>query len=99
MLKIAFLACIALGSLITGPFLLLVSSEPRPGSPVLVLAPPWTGGASAVVQEAGLREIGPERAILAALADYERVEDLGLLSSAGAWFVIDGEHIASLCGV
>ncbi|MFY0691498.1 MAG: hypothetical protein JXR14_06180 [Paracoccaceae bacterium] len=94
-----FLTFMALGTLMMGPVLFALSSKPRLGAPVLVVAPPWEGGARAVVQTAGLDEIGPQGAALAVLALYGQPDDLERLAAAGAWLVMDGEAIAAFCGV
>ncbi|MDJ0820979.1 MAG: hypothetical protein QNJ09_04095 [Paracoccaceae bacterium] len=78
---------------------LLGPAEPMPGRPVLVIAPPWGGDASAIVTAAGGQLIGPVQAPLAALALFDGavpVEDMRL---GGAWGVRDGAVIARICGV
>ncbi len=68
------------------------------GVPVLVIANPWYGTADEVISRAGLVEISPERAPLGALTMLDDPDDASRLRKNGAWFVIDGELIAQICG-
>ena len=68
----------------------------RAGAPVLVIAPPWSGGAAAVLAQAGGQEIAPVRAPFAVLGVLDRPEDV---RQAGAWAVWDAAFLAQLCGV
>lgn len=61
---------------------------------VLVVAPPWQGGASEVVRAAGGRVIGPTRAPLSVLSDGATPE---ALRAAGAWAVLDPASLQFLC--
>lgn len=72
-----------------------------PGSvPVLVIAPPWSGGAPELVRAAGGRGVGPLDAPFGILAVFPQgavtAQDL---KNRGAWAVRDAAALASLCGV
>lgn len=69
---------------------------PKPGQPVLVIAPPWTGGAARVIDRLNGREIALERAPFGALAVLDAPERA---RDAGAWAIMDGRFVARLCGV
>lgn len=60
----------------------------------LVIAPPWRGGAEAVVLAAGGRLIGPTQAPLSALADGATRQ---ALKEAGAWAVFDPAALPIFC--
>ncbi|AZV78236.1 hypothetical protein EBB79_10340 [Parasedimentitalea marina] len=82
------------------PLLLLVAGPaPEVGSPVLVIASPWGTSAPQVIEQAGLFEIAPERAVFGALTTLSRVGDIENLHNNGAWFVFDGKKVSELCGV
>lgn len=71
-----------------------VSAEVRPGEPVLVVAPPWSGGAEAVVVAAGGAVVAPTRAplsVLAAGVDEEKYRE------HGAWFLLDPAALSFFC--
>lgn len=65
-----------------------------PGQPVLVVAPPWNGGAEAVVAEAGGAVVGPTRAPLAVLAAGASFE---AFMQSGAWFLVNPDALGFLC--
>lgn len=93
MLRLTFIAATMAVALLAaaGAF-----APPRPGQPVLIIAPPWTGGAAAILARSGGREIALQRAPLAILAVMDR-PDAAL--EAGAWAVWDAAHLARLCRV
>ncbi len=70
-------------------------TPPRAGAPVLVIAPPWSGGAAAILDRAGGREISPMRAPFAVLGVFEASVPSRL---DGAWAVWDAGLLARLCG-
>lgn len=71
-------------------------SAPAPGTPVLVIAPPWNGGAAAVLARVGGQEISPVRAPFAVMAIVEMPE---LARAEGAWAVWDATLMARLCNI
>lgn len=68
----------------------------RAGMPVLVIAPPWDGGAASVLAQSGGQEIAPVRAPFAVLGVSDHPQDL---RHAGAWAVWDATLFAQLCGL
>ena len=52
-----------------------------------------------LVVEAGGELIGPRQAVFGSLAISEDPNFAALLKSSGAWFVVDGQTFARLCGV
>jgi hypothetical protein len=78
------------------PISLGATVAPEPGQPVLVVAPPWSGGAAEIVERASGREIYPTRAPLAVMAVFD---DPSQLETAGAWLVLDGRRVAAICGI
>lgn len=68
------------------------------GQPVLVVAPPWSGGAAAVVARAGGRIIGPEVTPMAVFAVFDAPLPLADLRRFGSWAVADGRRLAAICG-
>lgn len=75
----------------------LFASPPKPGSPMLVLLPPWADG-DAVVAAAGGQVIGPISAPFAVIA-YGRASDfVDKLHRGGALIVSDATLLANLCG-
>ncbi|MBF9036334.1 hypothetical protein HKCCE2091_19005 [Rhodobacterales bacterium HKCCE2091] len=92
----AFRFALVAAVLVAAPvFGLTASAAPRAGAPVLVVAPPWSGGPAAVIDRSGGREIGPARAPFAAVA---MLDDPALARAAGAWAVLDAAALAALCG-
>lgn len=63
-------------------------------APVLVVAPPWSGGAEAVVAAAGGWVVGPTQAPMSVLATGA---SLDAFKSAGAWFLVDPGAISFFC--
>ncbi|CUH77465.1 hypothetical protein [Tropicibacter naphthalenivorans] len=66
---------------------------------VLVVGPPWSGGAAALVERTGGRLVGPVQAPFAALAQFDGVLPDAQLRAMGAWAVTDGQRIALICGI
>lgn len=62
--------------------------------PVLVVAPPWSGGAEAVVSAAGGAIVGPVQAPLSVLATGASAQDL---RHSGAWFLLDPSALSFFC--
>ncbi len=69
------------------------------GDIVLVIAPPWSGGADALVLAAGGRLVGPFSAAFGTLAVFDTAPPIGRLVDLGAWTVRDARSISSICGV
>ena len=63
-------------------------------TPMLVVAPPWSGGAEEVVRVAGGSIVGPTQAPLSALATGASVD---AFKSAGAWFLVDPGALSFFC--
>ena len=87
---------VVLGLALPSAALLQASLAPlEPDSPVLVVHPPWVD-TSALLDQAGGREIGPLSATFGVLA----LGGSGFaekLQAAGAWAVLNGRLIAELC--
>jgi hypothetical protein len=62
--------------------------------PVLVVAPPWSGGAEAVVAAAGGAIVGPTQAPLSVLATGASASDF---RQSGAWFLLDPSALELFC--
>ncbi|MBY6005760.1 hypothetical protein KUV62_17700 [Salipiger bermudensis] len=75
-----------------------LGSAPGDGAPVLVIAPPWSEGAGAMIAQAGGRAIGPDAASFGALAVFDGAAPVAQLRAFGAWAVRDARAMASLCG-
>ena len=86
-----------LGLALTGPLLPLLSLKGRAGDLLLVVAPPWRQ-TLAVIDAAGGRPIGPGSAAFGQFATSDDVEFAARLRSSGAWLVLDGMAVATLCG-
>ena len=80
--------------LVTGPMAFALSASPSGDGPVLVIGPPWDGGAAGVVQAAGGRIIGPTAAPLSVLATGASTE---IFRQAGAWMVLDAAALNAIC--
>lgn len=89
-LVIAVLAIVALP---------IAAHPPVRGSPVLVVAPPWSAGAEALVRKAGGQPLGPITAPFAVLADFPDTIPVDGLRQLGVWAVSDGRALAAICGV
>jgi len=66
----------------------------EPGEPVLVVAPPWSGGAEAVVAAAGGSIVGPTQAPLSVLATGVSEQ---AFRDAGAWFLVNPGAVSFFC--
>lgn len=79
------------------PLLVLAAtgSVKEPGV-ALIVAPPGLRPED-IIQNAGLAEIGPERAPFGAFAQIETLEDVKKLQQAGAVFVLYGRKVLELC--
>lgn len=62
--------------------------------PVLVVAPPWSGGAEAVVTTAGGSIVGLTQAPLSVLATGASASDF---RQSGAWFLLDPGALSYFC--
>jgi len=80
-----------------GPVLPLLSAKGASGDLVLVVVPPWQDGARVIAAAAG-RPVGPVRGPLGQLAMSDGVDFAARLRSAGAWLVLDGQAVSTLCG-
>ncbi|MGP6086797.1 hypothetical protein [Antarctobacter jejuensis] len=98
MSKAVFIGLLA--SSLCAPPVLAVLSTPLPqDGPRLVLHPPWVDGVR-LVQLAGGRPIGPNRAPIGVLAfASDNVDFDHRLHAAGAWTVLGGKSVAALCGL
>ncbi|WP_040604782.1 hypothetical protein [Sagittula stellata] len=88
--------------LVTGVTLVMTVSAlpPRDGAPVVVIAAPWSPGASAMVRASGGRTITPwPQQGLAAMAVFDGRASADRLHGLGAWALVDGAGIAAFCGV
>lgn len=65
--------------------------------PVLAVAPPWRD-LDAIADRAGGRLVGPIRAPFAAFASGVAPDFSDRLLASGAWFVLDAQGLAQLCG-
>ncbi len=82
---------------LAGPMLGVLSLPPASHGLVLVLAPPWVNRETAI-RAAGGHGVGPT----APLGTLTQADDPGfgdLLRAAGPFLVVDGQAIATLCGV
>lgn len=84
-------------SLLAGPLIVVLSAPSFATTPVLVIAP-WGADTEAQIVAAGGAVVGPVRAPLGVLAASDDPDFASALRAAGAWAVIGGERIASLCG-
>lgn len=82
---------------ISSPVLVLLSDRAQPGEVALVVSLPWTRAAADVVDNAGLRQIAPERAPLGVLVSLADAGSIDRLYENGAWQVVDGRKILELC--
>ncbi len=89
---------VSVAAVIVGPAALTLSAPPGPpGSPVVVVAPPWDDPVDAALA-AGGRIIALGEAPLATLAVFDSPDFARRLRAAGA-FAADGAALAALCGV
>lgn len=91
------LAMLCLAMLVSGPVLALTGAPPRPGAPVLVVAPPWAG-LDTMIREAGGWPVAPLSPPLARLAQFPEADFAPALRAAGAWAVTDAGRLAAICG-
>lgn len=91
-----YLPCAAVACL-TGPILAISMASPDPGGIALVIAPPWTNVAS-IIEASNGHIVGPESTLLGPLATFENPDFVERAKANGAWFVIDSNPIAFLCG-
>ncbi len=94
-LRILFLI-VATG--LAGPVLALASAHPVGGDVMLVVAAPWTDR-DALILSAGGAPVGPRSAPLGSLAVSDDGDFAAALMARGAWMVLDGRLLASICGV
>ena len=87
-----------IGTLIAGPLIVALSSVPQESDLVLVLAPDVQVREN-MIREAGGRLVGPEQAVFGSFAVSDDPEFVTSLKASGAWFVVNGQRIALLCGV
>lgn len=74
------------------PLPLIMGGAATPGQPVLVIAPPWKGGADAIIAASNGTGIGPFSGGAIGVAVFED------LSSVEAWIVRDAGPLLRLCG-
>ena len=79
------------------PVALAGAGAAQAGRPALVLAAPGSGGAVQVIDRAGGRLVGLDRAAIGQMAVFETQADLDRARAAGAWILIDAQAIAALC--
>lgn len=65
---------------------------------LLVIVPPWVDGA-ALMRQAGGREVWPQRAPMAVLAQSDDPAFVARLRGLGVWAVLDGAIAMKICGV
>ncbi|MEM9060523.1 MAG: hypothetical protein AAGD13_08655 [Pseudomonadota bacterium] len=85
--------CIAL---IAPAVLALARQAPKPGEPVIVIAPPW-GTALQISAVANGRFVAPGRIEAIALVSSDNHEFTDSLYAAGAWLVLNGDLSNILC--
>lgn len=99
MLDRLILTAFFLLALVASPVVLVASSTPRDGIPVIVVGAPWGDRLETVISQAGGQILGPESAPFARIATSDTPEFFQRLRDAGAWAVLDGTRLATLCGV
>ncbi|WP_176439069.1 hypothetical protein [Puniceibacterium sediminis] len=88
-------ACLICGSLLISAS--LGSDIPVVGKPVLVVAPPWDGGAAAIVRAVGGVAVGPVAAPFAMFAVFEHKGFAEAALKAGAWTLRDAGALSAFC--
>lgn len=83
---------------VMGPVVTVMSLPPASHGLVLVLSPPWVDRDGAILR-AGGRGVGPVAPRLASLAQSDDPGFGDRLRSSGPFLVVDGQAVASLCGV
>ncbi len=93
-------AILFLATLLSGPLLAMAMAQDASDPVLLVIAPPWADS-SAIVAQAGAQPVSPFPAPMAELVRVEGDRDgvIARLRSSGAWAIISGTKIASICGV
>lgn len=81
-----------------GPAVMVLSLPAATHGLVLVLGPPWADRDTAI-EHAGGRGIGPVATPLATLAQADNPDFSARIRAAGPFLVVDGQAVASLCGV
>ena len=89
--------CAAVLAVSVAPLLVLAAAGgiTEPGI-ALIVAPPGLKPED-IIAQAGLAEIGPERAPFGAFAQIDTLNDVKKLQQAGAVFVLDGRKVLELC--
>ncbi|TGD67613.1 hypothetical protein EYC08_02845 [Tabrizicola sp. WMC-M-20] len=95
MQKILIVATLCVG--VFAPVANLLAGPPQVSVPALVILPPWLD-AGLLVLASGGRVIGPETAPFARFVVSDDPGFFPRLVEAGAWWVFDGQRLASLCG-
>lgn len=88
---------IGLGLALSGPVLPLFALPGGTGAMLLVVTPPWRDSIG-VIERAGGRPIGPEASLLGRFATSDGADFPARLRASGAWAVLDGQAVATLCG-
>ena len=89
--------CVAIG-IFAGPIAALTFAEPARSDIALVIAPPWVAH-DELIEAADGKIIGPTSAYFGVLATSEQADFVETVKSKGAWFVLDGERMAAICGI
>lgn len=89
---------IPLITVLSGPVIVLLSSESNTDGPVLVLSN-WGNRAEANVAQAGGQIIGPETAAFGVFAASDHPQFSEKLRARGAWLVINSARLAAICGI
>jgi hypothetical protein len=79
------------------PLLGMLAHPPVPGSPMLVVAPPWLNP-SMLILSAGGQVIGPRSAAIASLGQSDDPGFSERLFRLGAWAVRDAQPLGLFCG-
>lgn len=82
----------------TGPVLAVANAQPVTGSVSLVIGSPWKSSMDIITETDG-QLVGPYSLRIGALAASDDPEFINDLKSAGAWFILDGDRLAQMCGV
>jgi hypothetical protein len=88
---------LGIGLALSGPALPLFAVPGGAGGLLLVVVPPWEDGAG-VIDAAGGWLVGPDQPIIGIYATSDAGGFAGRLRAAGAWLVLDGQAVATLCG-
>lgn len=82
---------------LTGPALAVAHAKAAPGNISLVIVPPWHSSAAVVTAGDG-QLVGPILSRVSVLAVSDNPDFFDDVKAAGAWFVLDGNRWAHLCG-